>query len=213
VQLRVVNLAFILLCLIGLVAATQSTWVGVIVLTLPVLSLSLLLLLLTLLLLIQLLLLLLLTLLQAALPSLLPIELRLHYLVPQLQVPVELVVFHLGMLAFLERFKDGIGRSQHHWLVKWCARLGLTRFLLPLPITARSIRLVVDTKVLATATAIADASTGSLVVAGDAPSASSDSSAVRNRLPSVTVARNSRWGGLDGSDEEVSVTNNRICVV
>jgi hypothetical protein len=156
--------------------------------------------------------LLLLSLLQAALPSLLPIELRLHYLVPQLQVPVELVVFHLGMLAFLERFKDGIGRSQHHWLVKWCARLGLTRFLLPLPITARSIRLIVDTKVLATATAAAsatassaNASSGSLE-AGDTPAtASSDSSAVRNRLPPVTVARNSRWGGLDGSDEEVSV--------
>jgi hypothetical protein len=130
-------------------------------------------------------------------------------------VPVELVVFHLGMLAFLERFKDGIGRSQHHWLVKWCSRLGLTRFLLPLPITARSIKLIVDTKVLATATASATAaatagtSTGSSIAAGDAPTSSSDSSAVRNRLPPVTVARNCRWGGLDGNDEEVSVTISR----
>ncbi|CAM9995136.1 unnamed protein product, partial [Choristocarpus tenellus] len=39
------------------------------------------------------------------LPGVLPVEIRLHYVMPQLQIPVELVGFHLAMLAFLERYK------------------------------------------------------------------------------------------------------------
>jgi len=69
---------------------------------------------------------------KAALPTSLPIHLRLFYWVPQLQVPAELVLFHLSVLAFLERFKNRIGELQHGWLVWACKRLGLTRYLLPL---------------------------------------------------------------------------------
>ncbi|CAN0282768.1 unnamed protein product, partial [Discosporangium mesarthrocarpum] len=50
---------------------------------------------------------------------------------PQLQIPVELVGFHLAMLAFLERYKNCIGEIQHAWLVVMCGKLGLTRYLLP----------------------------------------------------------------------------------
>ena len=67
------------------------------------------------------------------LPSTLPVQLRLFYMVPQLQVPLELVIFHLSVLAFLERFKNRIGELQHVWLVHACRVLGLTRYLLPLP--------------------------------------------------------------------------------
>ena len=49
------------------------------------------------------------------------------------QVPIKLVVFHLSVLAFLERFKNKIGELQHAFLTRACAALGLTRFLLPLP--------------------------------------------------------------------------------
>lgn len=37
------------------------------------------------------------------------------YLFSHLQIPVEIFVFHLSMLAFLERFKNKIGEFQHSW--------------------------------------------------------------------------------------------------
>jgi E3 ubiquitin-protein ligase MARCH6 len=54
-----------------------------------------------------------------------------HVVMPQLQVPVELLVFHLSMLALLEKYKNSIGEMQHHWLVFMCTRLGLAHFILP----------------------------------------------------------------------------------
>eukprot|EP00562_Extubocellulus_spinifer_P003665 CAMPEP_0178537610 /NCGR_PEP_ID=MMETSP0696-20121128/36682_1 /TAXON_ID=265572 /ORGANISM="Extubocellulus spinifer, Strain CCMP396" /LENGTH=1644 /DNA_ID=CAMNT_0020169851 /DNA_START=16 /DNA_END=4953 /DNA_ORIENTATION=- len=50
---------------------------------------------------------------------------------PQLQVPLELLVFHLSMLAVLEKYKNFIGQLQHKWLVFMCGFLGLTDCLLP----------------------------------------------------------------------------------
>lgn len=44
-----------------------------------------------------------------------------------LQIPVELVLFHLAMLTFLERFKWSLGRIQYVWLRPFCEVLGLTR--------------------------------------------------------------------------------------
>lgn len=66
-------------------------------------------------------------------PTAVPLELNLAYIAPQLQVPVELVIFHLSVLGFLERFKNRIGELQHIWLVRVSGALGLTRYLLPLP--------------------------------------------------------------------------------
>ena len=54
-----------------------------------------------------------------------------HLLMPQLQVPLELIVFHLSMLALLEKYKNSIGEMQHHWLVFMSSRMGLTKFILP----------------------------------------------------------------------------------
>ncbi|TFJ85721.1 hypothetical protein NSK_003226 [Nannochloropsis salina CCMP1776] len=54
------------------------------------------------------------------------------YLAPQLQIPFELIIFHLAMLAFLEHTKNAIGRLQYMWLRPFCKVLGLTRYLLPL---------------------------------------------------------------------------------
>jgi len=67
-------------------------------------------------------------------PSLLPLKPVFYYFVPQLQIPVELVVFHLAMLASLEKYKNKIGHLQHLWLKAVCRHLGLTRYLLPVPL-------------------------------------------------------------------------------
>lgn len=57
---------------------------------------------------------------------------HLWYIVtPQLQVPLELLIFHLTMLGFLEKYKNNIGGLQHWWLNTICKPLGLTNYLLP----------------------------------------------------------------------------------
>jgi len=59
-----------------------------------------------------------------------------HLLTPQLQIPLELITFHLSMLALLERHKNTIGGLQHSWMKCMCRILGLTKHLLPLRIQA-----------------------------------------------------------------------------
>ena len=54
-----------------------------------------------------------------------------YIIMPQLQVPLELLVFHLCMLALLERNKNSIGELQHHWLKFLSNQFGLTGALLP----------------------------------------------------------------------------------
>ena len=54
-----------------------------------------------------------------------------HAVIPQLQIPIELFVFHLAMLAFLEKYKNCIGMLQHKWLVAICDIMGLTNYLIP----------------------------------------------------------------------------------
>jgi E3 ubiquitin-protein ligase MARCH6 len=54
-----------------------------------------------------------------------------HLCLPQLLIPLELLVFHLCMLSFLEKGKNCIGRVQHKWLVRISTWLGLTDYLLP----------------------------------------------------------------------------------
>ena len=54
-----------------------------------------------------------------------------HIVMPQMQIPLELILFHLSMLALLERYKNSIGELQHRWLVFMCRRMGLTDHILP----------------------------------------------------------------------------------
>jgi len=54
-----------------------------------------------------------------------------HLLTPQLQIPLELIIFHLSMLALLERHKNTIGGLQHCWMKFMCRRMGLTEHILP----------------------------------------------------------------------------------
>mmetsp|Transcript_942 Transcript_942/g.1041 ORF Transcript_942/g.1041 Transcript_942/m.1041 type:complete len:1331 (+) Transcript_942:60-4052(+) len=54
-----------------------------------------------------------------------------YILTPQLQVPLELLVFHLTMLGFLEKYKNNIGGMQHWWLMCVCKPVGLIDYLLP----------------------------------------------------------------------------------
>ncbi len=57
---------------------------------------------------------------------------KIYYLVmPQLQIPIELLIFHLSMLTFLENYKNQIGGMQHVWLRKMSSLMGLTAHLLP----------------------------------------------------------------------------------
>lgn len=54
-----------------------------------------------------------------------------HVFMPQIQVPVELLIFHLCMLGVLEKYKNNIGEMQHHWLILIGNYLGITDQILP----------------------------------------------------------------------------------
>lgn len=55
------------------------------------------------------------------------------YVIPEIQIPLELMMSHLTFLSLLDKHKDVIGRCQHAVLVWLSAKLGLTRFVLPCP--------------------------------------------------------------------------------
>ena len=60
------------------------------------------------------------------------LQLKLNYMVtPRLQIPIELVVFHLCMLTFLEKNKNSIGELQHYWLKFICRAMNFDKSLLP----------------------------------------------------------------------------------
>jgi E3 ubiquitin-protein ligase MARCH6 len=69
------------------------------------------------------------------------LELKFNYILPpQLQVPLELLFFHLCMLALLEKYKNGLGGMQHQWLNFMTRIMGLSDCILPH--TIASFRLV-----------------------------------------------------------------------
>lgn len=57
-----------------------------------------------------------------------------HLAMPQMQIPLELIIFHLSMLALLERYKNTIGLLQHNWMKAMCRKMGLTEHILPLSV-------------------------------------------------------------------------------
>ena len=57
-----------------------------------------------------------------------------HIVMPQMQMPLELIIFHLSMLALLERYKNTIGQLQHIWMKFMCRKMGLTEHILPLSV-------------------------------------------------------------------------------
>ena len=60
------------------------------------------------------------------------LELKLAYLItPKLQVPFELLFFHLCMLGLLERYKNGLGEMQHHWLKFLTGLMSIRESVLP----------------------------------------------------------------------------------
>jgi E3 ubiquitin-protein ligase MARCH6 len=62
-------------------------------------------------------------------------RLKLYYLIsPEIQVPFELIFFHLSMLGLLERYKNGLGEMQHHWLKLITGIMGIRDRVLPLGI-------------------------------------------------------------------------------
>jgi E3 ubiquitin-protein ligase MARCH6 len=54
-----------------------------------------------------------------------------HVVMPQIQIPAELFLFHLCMLSVLEKYKNNIGGLQHHWLYFLGSLLGFTDQILP----------------------------------------------------------------------------------
>ena len=63
-----------------------------------------------------------------------PPTLYLTYLVSEVQLPLELLLIHVAFLSLLDKKKDRIGHCLHQWVVTMCAMLGLTRYVVPLPI-------------------------------------------------------------------------------
>eukprot|EP00581_Thalassiosira_minuscula_P013446 CAMPEP_0183718392 /NCGR_PEP_ID=MMETSP0737-20130205/11661_1 /TAXON_ID=385413 /ORGANISM="Thalassiosira miniscula, Strain CCMP1093" /LENGTH=1283 /DNA_ID=CAMNT_0025947941 /DNA_START=66 /DNA_END=3914 /DNA_ORIENTATION=- len=62
-----------------------------------------------------------------------------HIIMPQIQVPAELFIFHLCMLGVLEKYKNNIGELQHHWLLFMGNHLGMTNQILPLEVDKFSL--------------------------------------------------------------------------
>lgn len=60
-----------------------------------------------------------------------PLDVKVYYLVPNLQIPFEMAIFHVVFLSILEKHKNLIGRIQYCWLVYACDKLELTGYLLP----------------------------------------------------------------------------------
>lgn len=58
-------------------------------------------------------------------------ELRVHYLAPEVQIPLEVGLLHMTFLMLLEKFKDVIGFVEFRVLVFLSKKLKLNRFLLP----------------------------------------------------------------------------------
>lgn len=57
--------------------------------------------------------------------------LKVWYMVPEVQLPLELFIEHAVFLALLDTHKNAIGVMQHHWL-SWASELlGAKEFLLP----------------------------------------------------------------------------------
>jgi E3 ubiquitin-protein ligase MARCH6 len=54
-----------------------------------------------------------------------------HVVMPQIQIPIELLLFHVCMLGVLEKYKNSIGEMQHHWLIFMGNYLGITDQILP----------------------------------------------------------------------------------
>ncbi|KAL7566537.1 hypothetical protein ACA910_000607 [Epithemia clementina (nom. ined.)] len=59
-------------------------------------------------------------------------KLKFYYLLtPRLQIPIELCIFHLCMLAFLEKNKNSIGELQHYWLKYVCQMMDIGNSIIP----------------------------------------------------------------------------------
>ena len=61
-------------------------------------------------------------------------HLKFWYILPEVQIPLELLVLHVSFLAVLDKRKDLIGRLQHLWLLHLSNYMGATRYLIPLPL-------------------------------------------------------------------------------
>ncbi len=73
-----------------------------------------------------------------------PFRPKVWYLISeQLQIPIELLAFHLAMLSMLERYKNRIGETQHAFLIRVCNLLQLTDRLLPQSVERFKLRAVI----------------------------------------------------------------------
>lgn len=61
------------------------------------------------------------------------------YVLPEIQIPLEIMVGHIVFLSVLDKHKDVIGHGQHVVLVYLADKLGLTRFLIPLSTLGRRV--------------------------------------------------------------------------
>lgn len=59
-------------------------------------------------------------------------QLKYWYVLPEIQIPLEIMVGHIVFLSVLDKHKDIIGHAQHVVMVYLAEKVGLTRFLIPL---------------------------------------------------------------------------------
>eukprot|EP01038_Epipyxis_sp_PR26KG_P004296 gene4296-6091_t len=69
-------------------------------------------------------------------------DVRLWYITPQIQLPLELMFCHITFLSILDKKKDIIGKIQYEWLLKACAAIGLTRYIIPFPMIKKSMKYI-----------------------------------------------------------------------
>lgn len=59
-------------------------------------------------------------------------QLNYWYVLPEIQIPLEIMLGHIVFLSVLDKHKDIIGHAQHVVMVYLAEKVGLTRFLIPL---------------------------------------------------------------------------------
>lgn len=58
---------------------------------------------------------------------------RLWYIIPEIQIPLEVTILHFSMLSILEGRKNLIGKVLFQWILFVTRKLKVTRFILPCP--------------------------------------------------------------------------------
>lgn len=68
-----------------------------------------------------------------------PFELKFWFIIPELQLPLEVAIGHFTMLTILESKKNYIGKFIYNWLLLVTKKLNIVRFIMPCPYKVKLI--------------------------------------------------------------------------